>query len=98
MAVVGLDDLDVVARGQRPGRRRAFEASFTPTLMLGRKDDGRLLRGSGDGLFCSAVKPVVPITALTPTWARHGQMLQGALRAGEVDQHVGVGQARADPQ
>ena len=73
VAVVRLDDLDVVALGQRRARpcRAACSMTLTPTLMLGAitiamcSRDARRSRPSA-----RRSKPVVPITASTPS-SRH---------------------------
>ncbi len=45
--------------------------------------------------FCASLKPVVPMTACTPSSRQDGQVRQRAFGAREVDQHLGVLQARA---
>jgi hypothetical protein len=93
VAVVRLDDLDVVAGGQRAGRHvQQLEHHVDAHAHVGRHHDGDVLGMLGDLRLLRVVKPVVPTTA-DAQFAAHRQMGQRAFGPREVDQHVGAGQA-----
>jgi hypothetical protein len=68
VAVVRLDDLDVVAGGQAlAASSSSLSVTLTPTLMLGASTMG-CCAAAGISAFCASEKPVVPITMATPCW------------------------------
>ena len=69
--------------------------TLTPTLMFGASTMAMLRRMRRDRGLLRGVKPVVPMTALHAQLAADRQVRQRAFGAGEVDQHVGAGQAGA---
>src|SRR3990167_2139068 len=86
VAVVRLDDFDVVAGGQRLGRHlQQFEGDVHAHAHVGRHDDGRALRVGGDLGFLRFSEAGGADDRLDAQLGTHRQMGQRALGTREVD-------------
>ena len=94
VAVVGLDDLDVVALGQRTRRHvEQLEHDVHAQAHVRRHDDGDVPRVLGDLRLLRVAEAGRADDRAHAQLAAHRQVRQRAFGAGEVDQHVGAGQA-----
>ncbi len=94
VAVVRLDDLDVVARGQRPGRHlQELEGDVHAHAHVGRHDDGGAVREGFDLCLLGVGEAGGSDHGLDAMLRACRQMGQRAFRPGEIDQHVAAGQA-----
>jgi hypothetical protein len=95
VAVVGLDDFNVVAGGHGlGGHLQQLEGDVDADAHVGRHHDGNVGGCSGDlGLLCVAETGGADHQAHAQ-FAAHPQMGQRAFGPGEVDQHLRVFQTR----
>ena len=97
MAVVGFDDFNVIAR--RHGFRRhlqKFEGDVDAHAHVRRHHDRRVFGRFCDMGFLRIAKTRGANHHLHAHGAAHIDMRHRAFRAGEVDQHLAVGQSFAD--
>jgi hypothetical protein len=71
----------------------SLSVTFTPTLMLGAITIAMSRAASAIWCFWASLKPVVPITRLTPRSRQADRCASVPFGSGEVDQHVGIGEA-----
>ena len=84
LAVVGLDDLDVVAGRSARGPSPAASGHVDAHAHVGRHHDGDVpWRRRAISAFCASVKPVVPMTMPSRPVRRKGQV-HGGYRPGRV--------------
>ena len=96
VAVVRLDDLDVVAGGERLGRHlEQLEGDVDAHAHVGRHHDRDVLGGVGDLGLLRVAEAGGADHGLHAEFAAHGQMRQRAFGPREVDQHLRVLQAVA---
>ena len=94
MTVVGLDDLDVVAGGQRlGGHLQQLERDVHPHAHVGRHHDGNVFRGVGNGRLLRFGEAGGADDQVHAKAATGRQVLQRAFGAREVDQHLRARQA-----
>mmetsp|Transcript_6334 Transcript_6334/g.25725 ORF Transcript_6334/g.25725 Transcript_6334/m.25725 type:complete len:413 (-) Transcript_6334:1763-3001(-) len=96
VAVMGLDDLDVEAFVHRPCREvEQLEHDVDADAHIGREDDGGALGQPGDLGLLLGLEAGRADHRLDAQLGADGQMGQRRVGAGEVDQHIGAGEARA---
>ena len=96
VAVVRLDDLNVVARGQRLGRHlQQLQRDVDANAHVGRHDDGRLGSKGGNFSFLQVAEAGGAHHGLDAQFGADLQVCQRAFRPGEVDQDIGIFQAGA---
>ena len=94
VAVMGLDDFNVITRGQRFGRHfKQFERDIDTHAHVGCHDDGHVFGDGFDFIFLGIGKTGGADDRLDAQGLANFQVRQGAFRSSEVNQVLGVLQA-----
>src|SRR5690606_30763004 len=95
VAMVGLEDFDVVTAIEQTGRHfKQLERDVHADTHVRCEHDGSFLGRGLDGLLAGFIETGGADHAFHAVFDAGLQMPQGGLRAGEIDQAVGVGECR----